>query len=393
MFRDVSVRNVAVMAACQALSMTGSVMIFAVVALAGKMLAPAPELATLPLGVHFASMMAGTVPASLIMGRVGRRAGFSIGQLLGLAGALVSAWAVTANMFWLFVIAAVPIGIHNSFFQYLRFAAADTASPAFRPKAISYVMAGGVVAGFLGPELAKRTAELLAPALFAGSYLALACLCVLNLIALQAIRIPRPAILARGESGRDVTAIARQPVFVVAVFSAMVGYGVMNLVMVATPLAMVGCGFTFADSAEVIRAHVLGMFVPSFFTGHLIKRYGVHKVIAVGAFLIIANVAINLAGITFLHFAVSLTLLGVGWNFMFVGGTTLLTEAHRPEERAKTQAFNDLLVFSTTAVTSFASGAMQSALGWQAVNAISLAPIGVALVAVLWLKYRGAGRA
>lgn len=382
---DASVRNVFVLAACQALSMSGAVLVFAVVALAGKILAPAPELATLPLGLQFVAVMASTFPASLAMGRFGRRIGFTLGQFIGLGGALISAWAVFAGNFWVFVLGSVFIGAHNAFFQFLRFAAADTASPAFRAKAISYVMAGGVVAGFLGPELAKRTADLFSPILFAGPYLALAGLCVLNILALQFIRIPRPALLARGESGRPLAAIARQPVFVVAVLSAMVGYGVMNLVMVATPLAMVGCGFTFADSAEVIRWHVLGMFVPSFFTGHLIRRFGVLKIIAAGTALLLGCVAINVSGLEFGHFLVGLMLLGIGWNFTFVGGTTLLTEAHRPEERAKTQALNDLLVFGTTAITSFASGAMQTALGWQAVNLLSVLPVTAVLIAVLWL--------
>jgi MFS family permease len=379
-----SVRNVAILSGCQALSMSGSVLVFAVVALAGATLAPSPELATLPLGLHFVSMMAATIPASLVMGRLGRRFGFTLGQSIGLAGALLSVWALLSGSFWGFVAAAVPIGIHNGFFQYLRFAAADTASLDFRPRAISYVMAGGVVAGFLGPELAKRTAEGL-PVMFAGSYLALAGLCALNIVALQAIRIPRPPQLARHETGRPLGEIGRQPVFVVAALSAMIGYGVMNLVMVATPLAMVGCGFTFSDSAEVIRWHVLGMFVPSFFTGSLIRRFGVLRVIAAGGALLLAALAINLSGTAFVSFLGALALLGIGWNFMFIGGTTLLAECHRPEERAKTQAFNDLLVFSTTAATSFASGAVQGALGWQAVNALSLAPVLLALGAVVWL--------
>ncbi|MBF0307646.1 MAG: MFS transporter [Alphaproteobacteria bacterium] len=380
-----STRNVFLFSACQALSMSGAVLVFAVVGLAGKMLAPTPELATLPLGVQFLSMMVGTVPASLAMGRIGRRLGFTLGQVIGLAGAALSAWAVVEGAFWVFVAAAVPIGVHGAFYQFLRFAAAETARPEFRAKAISYVMAGGVVAAFLGPELAKRTADLLAPATFAGAYVALMGLCLLNLLVLQGVRMPRPARLGASGSGRPLALIARQPVFVVAVMAAMVGYGVMNLVMVATPLAMVGCGFTFADSAEVIRWHVLGMFVPSFFTGHLIARFGVLRVIAAGGGLIVAAVAVNVAGLAFGNFMVALTLLGVGWNFMFVGGTALLAEAYAAEERAKAQALNDLLVFGTTAVTSFASGAVQTALGWQAVNLVSLLPVIVTLAGVAWL--------
>jgi len=368
--------------------MSGSVMVFAVVALAGAMLAPSPELATLPLGIHFVSMMAATIPASLVMGRWGRRVGFTLGQAIGVGGALLSVWAILGGSFWGFAVAAAPIGIHNGFFQYLRFAAADVASPAFRPKAISYVMAGGVVAGFLGPELAKRTADLFSPVLFAGPYAVLAGLCLLNIIALQGVRIARPPQLARHETGRRLGEIGTQPTFVVAALSAMIGYGVMNLVMVATPLAMVGCGFAFSDSTEIIRWHVLGMFVPSFFTGGLIRRHGVLRIIAAGAVLLAVSLACNLAGTGFVNFWVGLVLLGIGWNFMFIGGTALLSEAHRPEERAKAQALNDFLVFSTTAVTSFASGAVQSALGWQAVNALSLIPVILAFCAVLWLGRR-----
>jgi predicted MFS family arabinose efflux permease len=379
-------RNVAVLAACQALSMSGSVMVFAVVALAGKTIAPAAELATLPLGVTFVSLMLSTVPASLVMGRLGRRAGFTLGQAIGVLGAGASAWALLSGSFWGFAAAAVPIGVHNAFFQYLRFAAADTATPEFRPRAISYVMAGGVVAGFVGPELARRTAEAL-PTLYAGAYAALAGLCLLNIIALQLVRIPRPHRAAGHADARPVAEIARQPVFIVAALSAMVGYGVMNLVMVATPLAMAGCGFSFGDSTEVIRAHVLGMFVPAFFTGSLIRRWGVLRVIATGAVLLLACLAINLAGTGFANFWGALVALGVGWNFMFVGGTTLLLEAHRPEDKARTQAMNDLLVFTTTACTSFASGAVQNALGWQAVNALCAVPVVMALAAVLWLRH------
>jgi MFS family permease len=385
MFREVSVRNAMVLSACQAISQSGSVMVFVVVALAGKSLAPVPELATLPLGIQYVAMMAATVPASLLMGRFGRRAGFCIGQGIGLVGALVATWGVASGSFWIFTAASVGIGAHNAFFQYLRFAAADTASPAFRPKAISWVMLGGVVAGLVGPELAKRTADLLEPAVFAGSYLALAGLCVLNILALQGVRIPRPSKVEHGTSGRPFSAVVRQPVFIAAVLAAVVGYGMMNLLMVATPLAMAGCGFSFGHSAEVIRWHVLGMYVPSFFTGTLIRRFGVLRVIAAGAVLLILCIAINLAGVAFVNFMAALVLLGVGWNFMFVGATTLLAGTHRPEERAKAQGFNDFMVFSTTAITSFASGAMQTALGWQAVNVLSLFPVVLALGVVVWL--------
>lgn len=386
MLRDSSVRNVVVLALCQALSQSGAVMVFAVVGLAGQILAPTPNLATLPLGIQFVALMLATVPASLIMGRLGRRAGFTIGQCIGFLGAVLSVLALWYGWFWLLVAAAIPIGAHNAFFQYLRFAAADTATPAFRPKAVSYVMAGGVIAAFLGPELARQTKDVWPLFPFAGAYAALGVGCLLNIAALRGVAIPRPEAVKRGESGRPLMQIAKQPAFVVAVLAAMIGYGAMNLVMVSTPLAMVGCGFTFGQSTEVLRWHVLGMFVPSFFTGHLIRRFGVLRVIAFGALLVLACMGINLQGISYLDFSLSLTLLGIGWNFMFIGGTALLTETHAPEERGKAQALNDFLVFSTTAVTSFASGAVQSSWGWQAVNASVGVPVLLVFLSTVWLS-------
>ena len=383
---DPSRRNVAVFCVCQALSQSGSVMVFVTAGLAGKMLAAVPELATLPLGVQYVSMMAATIPASLTMAKIGRRAGFVVGQCFGLVGALVSAWALVAGEFWVLVGAAVAIGVHNAFFQYLRFAAADAASPEFRPKAISYVMTGGVVAGLLGPELAKRTVDLLAPATFAGAYLALAGLCVANILALQlAPRLDAATVAARG-AGRSLAVVVRQPEVVVAVLSAVVGYGLMNLLMVASPLAMAGCGFAFADAAEVLRWHVLGMFAPSFFTGSLIRRFGVINVIAAGLAAMVGCVAVSFAGTAFINFLAALFLLGVGWNFMFIGATTLLTGAYRPEERAMMQGFNDFLVYSGAAVSSFASGAMATALGWRAVNLLALLPLALVAAAIVWLR-------
>ncbi|MTJ82480.1 MAG: MFS transporter [Telmatospirillum sp.] len=385
MLSEQSHRNVAVLSVCQAVSQSGYILVFATVGLAGKILAPVPELATLPLGIQYVAMMSATIPASLMMGRFGRRLGFIVGQVFGLIGALISAWALVSGSFWLFVAAAIGIGIHTAFFQYLRFAAADTASPEFRPKAISYVMAGGIVAGLLGPELAKRTADLLAPATFAGAYVTLAGICALNILVLQFVRIPKTVAVDNRHGGRPLAVIARQPAVIVAILSAVVGYGLMNLLMVASPLAMAGCGFSFADSAEVLRWHVLGMYVPSFFTGSLIRRFGVLRVIVAGAALLLSCVAISLLGSTFVNFLGALLALGVAWNFLYVGGTTLLAGAYRTEERAKMQGFNDFLVYSTTAMTSFASGAMTTALGWQEVNLLAILPVGLVLGAVIWL--------
>ena len=246
-------------------------------------------------------------------------------------------------------------------------------------------MAGGVVAGLLGPELAKRTADLLAPATFAGAYIALAGLCAVDILVLQLVRMPTMAAGDAGHVGRPLAVVARQPAVVVAILSAVVGYGMMNLLMVASPLAMAGCGFAFADVAEVLRWHVLGMFVPSFFTGSLIRRFGELRVITAGAVMLLGCIAISLLGTAFVNFLTALLALGVAWNFMFVGGTTLLAGTYRTEERAKMQGFNDFLVYSTTAVTSFASGAMTTALGWQTVNLVATLPVVSVLAAVIWL--------
>ncbi len=377
-------RNVLVLAAAQALAMTGVGLIMTVSALAGQMLADDKSLATLPLALTFAATMASTIPASLFMGRVGRRVGFTLGQLTGAGGAAIAAYAIYAGDFWLFCWASLPVGIHNAFWQYYRFAAADTAGPAYRSRAISYVMAGGVVAAVAGPQLAKWTSDLFVPYTFMGGYAAIIGLSFAAVALLQALHIPKPSASGISRAGRPVLTIARQPVFVVAVLSAMIGYGMMLLVMTATPLAMTFCGFAFTDTATVIQWHALAMFAPSFVTGHLIQRFGVLRVIVAGCLLNAAAMATNLSGIAFENFWVGLVLLGLGWNFMFVGGTTLVTEAYHPEERAKVQAFNDFLVFGTVTVASFSSGALHDALGWQAVNLGMALPTFVAFAAVAW---------
>jgi predicted MFS family arabinose efflux permease len=253
-------------------------------------------------------------------------------------------------------------------------------------------MAGGVLSAIAGPELAKWSAGLLAPITFAGCFAAIAALHVVALLLLQATRIPAPTALERRESGRPLRQIARQPVFIVAVFGGMIGYAVMALVMTATPLAMVACGFAFPDAAFVIQWHALGMFAPSFFTGRLIARFGVLNIMAIGAVLMLACIGVNLTGVTMLQFWSGLVLLGLGWKFLFIGATTLLTEAYAPAERAKSQALNDFLVFSAVAAAAFFSGAVQGRLGWDGVNLAAIAPVAAALAAIVWLRARRAGR-
>lgn len=383
--RDNSVRNVALLAFCQALSMTCLSLLITISALVGSLLSPDPSLATLPLSLQFLGVLVTTVPASLLMQHWGRRAGFSLGAVLGIVGGLVCTFAVFAADFLLLCVGSTLLGGFSAFSMYYRFAAADTASNAFKSRAISLVLAGGVLAAVAGPELAKQTRELFAPVAFAGGYAAIAAVCLLSLVVLQFIRIPRPPARVRGDSGRPLSVIARQPRFVVAVVCGMVAYGTMNLVMVSTPLAMIACDHPFETAAFVIQLHVLGMYLPSFFTGSLIARFGLPPVLLAGTLLLLACVAVALTGIEVLNFAAGLVLLGLGWNLLYVGGSTLLTETHRPEEKAKVQAANEFLVFGTVTLTAFTSGALHEGLGWEWLNLVTVPAILAALVSVLWL--------
>ena len=378
-------RNVLILALCQALAMSGQSILLTIAALAGQMLAVDKSLATLPMAVQFTATMLSTIPASLLMGRFGRRAGFTLGQLFGVTGALIAMVAIYQGSLTVFAVGAAFLGVHNAFWQYYRFAAAETADEDFRARAISYVLTGGLVAAFVGPQLARATRDFLSPFTFAGCYIVVIGLSFAAIALLQFIRIPPPARAKKGESGRPLAQIMRQPVFLVAVLSAMFGYAVMTLVMTATPLAMLACGLPFADTAFVIQWHLVGMFAPGFFTGHLIRRFGVLSVIIAGTFLAVICMSINLAGVNLGNFWLALLLLGVGWNFMFIGGTTLLTEVARPEERAKVQAANDFLVFSMVAAASFSSGALQHIVGWQAVNAAVALPMLIAFAGAAWL--------
>ena len=385
---DPTRRNVLLLALCVALGMSGNGIVLAVGALAGASMLIDKSWATLPLAVMFSATMLTTIPASLLMGRIGRRAGFSLGAAIGFCGASLAAYAIFRQDFPLFVAASVPLGMFNGTAQFYRFAAADTASEAFRPRAISLVMAGGVLAALLGPTLAKWSYDVFAPVLFAGGYVVIAGLMLISLVLLQFVEIPRPSAADRRETGRPLRVIVRQRKFITAAIAAAVGYGTMSLVMTATPLAMLACGFAFDDSATVIQWHALAMFAPAFFTGHLIQRFGAPNIILVGAALNAACVVIALSGIAFGQFLAALVLLGLGWNFMFIGGTTLLTETHTPAERAKTQAVNDFAVFSTVTVASFSSGVLHSQIGWSAVNQGMVVPLLIAAAAVVLLKLR-----
>ncbi|HEY9644427.1 MAG TPA: MFS transporter [Coleofasciculaceae cyanobacterium] len=383
-------KTVALLALCQALAMTSSIVLFTTAALIGSTLATDKSLATLPLALLQLATMLTTIPAALILKRWGRKLGFMAGVWVGLGGAGVGIYAIFAGSFVLFSIATLLYGIFNGFVGYYRFAAADVATEAFRARAIAFVIAGGILAALLGPELATWTKDWL-PVTFAGGLVAIALLQILTLLLLSWVDLPPLTQPKHQEAGRSLGAIVQQPVFIVAALGSMIGYGVMALLMTATPLAMVSAHHPFHTAASVIQWHVLGMFTPSLFTGYLIARFGVLTIILIGIFFNGLCVAINLAGTNAPHFFGALLLLGIGWNFMFIGSTTLLTQSYTPTERAKTQATHDFLMLSFVAFTTFLSGQLLNDLGWAAVNYTGLTLIGVALVAVLYLWQQRSG--
>ena len=385
MLSDPARRNVLLLALCQGLLMIGTSTMIAEAALVGHLLAEDKVYATLPLGAQQLGVLLTIVPASLLMARIGRRAGFSIGACFGIVGTSVATLAVFQGSFWLFCLGTALNGVHNGFAMFYRFAAVDGAGKEGHGKAISYVLAGGVLAALIGPELAKHTKDLFAPVIFAGSFASLILVALTSLTILQFIRIPKPTEAERREAQRPLFVIVRQPAFVVAALGGMVAYGVMNFVMTATPLAMRVCGHSFEATASVIQWHVVAMFAPSFFTGHLIKRFGLPNVMTAGTALMAVCVAINLSGETVAHFWVALALLGLGWNFLFVSATTLLTTTYRPAEKAKVQALNDLLVFGTVAVTAISAGAAHHTLGWAVLNYVAAPFLLLGVAATLWL--------
>lgn len=381
-------RNISVLVTCQALFFMANTIQFSTSALVGHQLAPTPILSTLPLALQFVGIMSTTMPASLLMQRVGRRAGFQLGALFAIASGALGTWAVLAGSFWLFCLAGVLYGSFGAFSNYLRFAAADAADQsgrsdvaALRPRAIAWVMAGGLVAAVLGPELAKATRDLLAPVTFAGCYLATAMLGVALLLAASWLDLPPLRATGRGGEARSTGELVRDPAIVTAFLAAIVGYVTMNLLMTATPLAMLDCGLGFPDTAFVIQWHVVGMFLPSFWTGRIIARFGAPKVIAVGGLLNLVSIGTNLAGLDLTHFVAGLFLLGLGWNFMFIGGTTLLTQSHRPAETAKVQGLNDLLMFTTVSISALTAGMLQQTVGWHVMNVAAIP--GVLLILLL----------
>lgn len=382
-------RNVVVLAVAGALGGSVPPIIFATAPLAAfGLLGDDRSLATLPITAFVVGTACGTVPAALLMRRVGRRPGFIAGLLISALGGSLCAIAMLQASFGLLCAGAFLAGFAAAFVQQFRFAAADTASPAFRPRAISLVLAGGIAAAIIGPQSVIGFADYFEGVPFAGAYLAGAVLSVLAALVLTVLDIPRPQSRRAAESGRTLSEIARQPSFLVAVGCAASSYALMNFVMTAAPLAMVMHHHSPKDAALGIQWHVLAMFGPSFVTGSLIARFGAERIVAVGLLLLVGCAAVALNGVSLGHFWLALILLGLGWNFGFIGGTALVTRTYRPEESEKVQALNDFVIFGLVALASFSSGEMLLAGGWHSLNIVVL-PVALAcLLALFWQMRR-----
>jgi MFS family permease len=371
-------RPLLLLAVCQALFLTNNVTFIAINGLVGLQLAPYGWMATLPVTGYVVGAALAAMPVSRLQARVGRQRSFQFGLLVAAGSAALCALAVSIHSFWLLVAATVVAGVYSANGALYRFAGPELVKPEQRERALSLVLAGGVAGAFIGPNLANATRGWFAVALIGVA--------LLGLVVMHFIRFPAtPAPAAGAPAGRPIAELLRQPAFAVAVMAAALGYGVMNLLMAATPIAMQQCGLPFSSAALVLEWHVLGMFVPSFFTGHLIKRFGALPVMAVGAALNLGCVAVALSGVELQQFLVALFALGVGWNFLYTGGSTLLTRTYRPEEKNRAQGFMDTCVFWTMAVTSFSSGALITTQGWTLLNLGSLLPIALVAAGLGWL--------
>ena len=381
-------RHVALLSACWGLATTGNALLVSVAVLSGHLLAEDKAFAALPVAFQWFGTAVATAPASFLMARIGRRAGFAIGVAIGSVGGALAIGALIQGSFALLCAGIGLMGAYNGFNWYYRFAAAEVAPENLRARAISLVLAGGVVAALLGPFLAMQSKDFLLPYAFAGAFTVYLGLGVLILILLAFVRVPKPPA-AKLTGGRPIGEILRQPAFMVAAFGGLCAYGVMAMLMSVTPPAMtLLCGHDFDDAAFVIQWHVLAMYAPSFFTGRLIERFGELKVMLAGGGLFVASLLTALSGISVAHFWVALVLLGLGWSLLFVGSTTLLTGLYTAAERAKTQAVNEIIVFGGVALATLSSGALLHHSGWQAVNLAALPPILLVMAATAWLALR-----
>jgi len=376
--------NLWLLVACQGLFFTNNVTFIAINGLVGLSLAPLGWMATLPVMGYVVGGALSTGIVARTQKRYGRKVSFQIGLAVGALSSLLCAWAAYSSSFWLLVTATVVAGYYNANAQLYRFAAAELAEPSAREKAVSMVMAGGLIGAIAGPNLAAATKSMTAVP-FAGAYLALALVALMGMALLAFIHLPPPPAKTSAGGGRPLAQIARQPTFIVAAAAGALGYGVMNLLMAATPLAMQTCGLPFSDAALVLQWHVIGMFAPGFFTGHLIKRLGSLNVMGLGLLLNVVCVLVALSGVELHHFEIALFLLGVGWNFLFTASTALSLSTYRPEERDKAQGALNFCVFAVMAVSSFASGVLVTSQGWAWLNLGSLLPLGITGAGLLWL--------
>ncbi|NVN80619.1 MULTISPECIES: MFS transporter [unclassified Vibrio] len=361
-------RNVWLLSLCQALLMTGNILLISVIGLIGKQIAPSVSMITLPVALQFLGLMAATIPASLISGKLGRKRGFSIGNVVGITGASLATYALSQQHFYLFCFATFLLGIGIGFGTLYRFAAIEVCDENARHRAISISMAGGVLAAVLGPNLAIMSQQWSQDGLYIGAFASLIGLNILALLILQTIQFPKVSFNSQTPKADPLSVIVKAPNFIGAVFAAMVAYAVMNILMTATPLAMIGCGFDFTKAAGVIEWHVLGMFVPAFFTGSLIEKFGSRMMILAGGVLFVVCIAINIHGESIWHFRAALVVLGVGWNFMFIAATGLFSQSYQSQNKAKAQAFNEFVVFGCVTVTALLSGWLESTAGWQNLN-------------------------
>ncbi|MBE8576840.1 MFS transporter [Vibrio sp. OPT18] len=361
-------RNVWLLSLCQALLMTGNILLISVIGLIGKQIAPSVSMITLPVALQFLGLMAATIPASLISGKLGRKRGFSIGNVVGITGASLATYALSQQHFYLFCFATFLLGIGIGFGTLYRFAAIEVCDENARHRAISISMAGGVLAAVLGPNLAIMSQQWSQDGLYIGAFASLIGLNILALLILQTIQFPKVSFNSQAPKSDPLSLIVKSPNFIGAVFAAMVAYAVMNILMTATPLAMIGCGFDFTKAAGVIEWHVLGMFVPAFFTGSLIEKFGSRMMILAGGVLFVVCIAINIHGESIWHFRAALVVLGVGWNFMFIAATGLFSQSYQSQNKAKAQAFNEFVVFGCVTITAMLSGWLESTAGWQNLN-------------------------
>jgi len=377
-------KSLLVLASCQALLLTNNATGVALNGLAGYALASNKALATLPVTFWVVGAALAAFPASMLMKRLGRRGGFTVGTLLGLLGVAICSSALLAGSFWLLCLGTVVFGAYNGFGQFYRFAAADAVRPDFKEKAISLVLAGGLVGGLVGPQLSDMTVDLFAVR-YLGAYLILIVFMLVTLVVLRFLETPPPTEAELSGHSRPLLAIISQPRFMIGVLCASMSYGVMNLLMTATPLAMAICGHPFSATTSVIGWHVVGMFAPSFFTGSLIRRFGLANMMMLGVALLLVCVIVAASGITVAHFWWANLLVGIGWNFLFIGGTTLVTETYRPAEKAKAQGANDVAMFVTLVVSSLSSGVLLDQRGWEVLSYFALPLVAAAGAAVLWL--------